>query len=504
MGDKKKEYRDKRAGIQTVRSAIFAIVLIITGFISIISVADNTYAADEYRVHKSEVVVKTGATYTVKILNHDTKVSPKKFKWTSSNSKCAKVINGRIYGLKPGQATITAQMSGLKVNCEVFVCNKTETVLFKKYKKQVRVTAGKTVILEPQKYGKRLTYTSSDKTVATVSKKGKVTAKKAGNVKITCVSYGTDRYVSEIEVIVLPAASETPEITPTLTPDEPAPSVTPEPTVTVTPTPKITPAPEDEEKFRKPLDGVTHYILHRGEQTEAPENSVPAFEMAGRNGAEFVETDVRETADGVLVVSHDDSLLRMCGEDRLISEMTYEEIKQYPIINGRNASQYPDNLIPTLEQYIACCNKYSVTPVIEIKSIRTEEAMNLFMQLLTESQKEPVIICFRIETLGKLREMGFTGKLQWIRTVRMNASMIQQCKKYDLDISAEYKNISMNDINNAHQSGIRISVWLCRNEDMVDIFRKMGADYITYEKWNTDEVKMRYYSHSTIPRGVLA
>ena len=74
MGDKKKEYRDKRTGMQTVRSVIFAIVLIITGFTSIISVADNTYAADEYRVHKSEVVVKTGATYTVKILNHDTKV----------------------------------------------------------------------------------------------------------------------------------------------------------------------------------------------------------------------------------------------------------------------------------------------------------------------------------------------------------------------------------------------------------------------------------------------
>ena len=33
-----------------------------------------------------------------------------------------------------------------------------------------------------------------------LSKKGKVTAKKAGNVKITCVSYGTDRYVSEIGI----------------------------------------------------------------------------------------------------------------------------------------------------------------------------------------------------------------------------------------------------------------------------------------------------------------
>ena len=39
MGDKKKEYRDKRTGMQTVRSVIFAIVLIITGFTSIISVS---------------------------------------------------------------------------------------------------------------------------------------------------------------------------------------------------------------------------------------------------------------------------------------------------------------------------------------------------------------------------------------------------------------------------------------------------------------------------------
>ena len=56
-----------------------------------------------------------------------------------------------LYGDMHVQATRTAEMSGLKVNCEVFVCNKTETVLFKKYKKLVKVTAGKTIILEPQK-----------------------------------------------------------------------------------------------------------------------------------------------------------------------------------------------------------------------------------------------------------------------------------------------------------------------------------------------------------------
>ena len=435
---------------RTVRYRNMILFLILISLSCIVFPVRNTYAAEEYRIQKTTLMIKTGADYTARILNNGIKVSQKKFKWSSSNPKCAKVVNGKISGLKPGSATITAQNSQVKLSCEVYICNKTEIVSFKKYEKQVKLEAGKTLILEPQKHGKKITYSSSDKTAATVSKKGKVTAKKAGSTKITCISYGTNRYVSEIEVVV------------------------------------TTPAPEVPKDFQKPLDGVTHYILHRGDQTVAPENSMPAFDAAGRSEAEYVETDVRETKDGVLVLSHDDSLLRMCGEDKLISEMTYEEIKQYPIINGTNASQYSDNVVPTLEEYIACCNKYSMTPVIEIKSISTEQGMSSFLQILSKSQKEPVLICFHIDILSKLREMGFTGKMQWIRTVRITTSIIQQCKKYDLDISAEYKNISMYDINNAHQNGIRISIWLCQNEDMVDIFKKMGADYITYEKWTAD------------------
>lgn len=471
----------------------------------------NIYASDQYRMQKTTVIIKTGASYTVKILNNDAKVNLKNFKWSSSTPKTAKVVNGKIYGLNPGCATITARKNQMKISCQVYVCNKTEKVSFKKYKNQVKLEAGKTLLLEPKKCGEKITYSSSDKTTATVSKKGKVTAKKAGSTKITCISYGTNRYVSEIEVIVTKAAETptpvpeeptvtvTPTPTPSDTPAEPVPTITPNPEPSVTPdiTPSVTPeepdvpettptpTPEAPKDFQKPLDGTTHYILHRGDQTAAPENSMPAFEAAGRSGAEYVETDVRETADGVLVLSHDDSLQRMCGEEKLISELTYEEIKQYPIINGTNASQYPENVIPTLEEYLACCNKYSVTPVVEIKSISTDEGMRSFLQILSKSQKEPILICFRIDTLSKLRNLGFDGKMQWIRSVRVTDAVIQQCKKYSLDISAEYRNVSMYDISNAHQNGIRISVWLCQSEDMVDIFRKMGADYITYEKWIT-------------------
>jgi glycerophosphoryl diester phosphodiesterase len=56
--------------------------------------------------------------------------------------------------------------------------------------------------------------------------------------------------------------------------------------------------------------GRTLVIAHRGDSQAAPENTLPAFESALRGGADVVELDYRETADGVPVVIHDESLDR--------------------------------------------------------------------------------------------------------------------------------------------------------------------------------------------------
>ena len=44
---------------------------------------------------------------------------------------------------------------------------------------------------------------------------------------------------------------------------------------------------------------------HRGTSARAPENTVAAFELSVADGALYVETDIRQTADGALVVMHD-------------------------------------------------------------------------------------------------------------------------------------------------------------------------------------------------------
>lgn len=67
-------------------------------------------------------------------------------------------------------------------------------------------------------------------------------------------------------------------------------------------------------------------FAHRGGASDAPENTMPAFEYAIDLGYRYIETDVQVSSDGVLVAFHDFNLKRTCGIDQRISEMTWNQV----------------------------------------------------------------------------------------------------------------------------------------------------------------------------------
>ena len=79
---------------------------------------------------------------------------------------------------------------------------------------------------------------------------------------------------------------------------------------------------------KAPFLGVNfaHRGLHRRDKT-VPENSLPAFERAAREGY-GVELDVQLSKDGQVVVFHDDTLDRVCGVHGRVDAFDYSELKE--------------------------------------------------------------------------------------------------------------------------------------------------------------------------------
>lgn len=105
---------------------------------------------------------------------------------------------------------------------------------------------------------------------------------------------------------------------------------------------------------------------HRGDSKNAPENTMAAIKLAVENQADIVEIDVRQTSDGVLVLMHDESLLRTTGADKLVGEVDYEFVAN--LDPGRDFSEeYAGERVPTLREVLEFGKENHVFYNIELK-----------------------------------------------------------------------------------------------------------------------------------------
>lgn len=91
---------------------------------------------------------------------------------------------------------------------------------------------------------------------------------------------------------------------------------------------------------------------HRGANTLAPENTVPAFAEAVRLGAAMIEFDVRFTKDRQLVLLHDDTIDRTSNGSGKITELTFDEIRAFDF-GFSKGEKYAGTQIPTLDEALA-------------------------------------------------------------------------------------------------------------------------------------------------------
>jgi len=87
-------------------------------------------------------------------------------------------------------------------------------------------------------------------------------------------------------------------------------------------------------------------FAHRGGASEAPENTMPAFEHAIGLGYRYIETDVHVTADGVLLAFHDDVLDRVTGGHGRIDELPWSTVRE-AMVDGREPIPLFEDLLGT-------------------------------------------------------------------------------------------------------------------------------------------------------------
>lgn len=208
------------------------------------------------------LVMKKGQSFTLKtkVTTSGKKVS-KAVSYKSSNEKIVKVTKkGKLKALKNGKATITVtSKADKKKKATIKVVVKTPVTKVKLDRKEISLTEGETAVVKatvsPKKATvKKVSYKSSNKAVAKVNSKGKITAVAEGTAVITVTSKDGNAKKATCKVTVKKAgqtSGETPTAAPSQAPtaapsDKPAPAPSDKPSETPKPQPSEEPKPSED------------------------------------------------------------------------------------------------------------------------------------------------------------------------------------------------------------------------------------------------------------------
>lgn len=151
---------------------------------------------------------------------------------------------------------------------------------------------------------------------------------------------------------------------------------------------------------KKKFFKAENLFAHRGlydNETSAPENSMAAFKNAIEHGF-GIETDLRLTRDGVVVLHHDETLERSCGVQKKVSDCSFSELQNYSLFKSTEKIPRLSDLLSLAQNKVPLIIEYKVeasescAPLCEIASrILSESKKNFDTRYCIESFNSHVL-----------------------------------------------------------------------------------------------------------------
>lgn len=218
---------------------------------------------------------------------------------------------------------------------------------------------------------------------------------------------------------------------------------------------------------------------HRGASDGAPENTAAAIELAIREAADYVELDVRLTADGVPVLLHDAALFRTTRVPGYIWEVTYAELSEYDA-GSSYSKDFAGERIPCLEEVF---ERYGgeIGFNIELKTSDDRTLAEKVVGLVEQYHLEQscVITSSSYQQLVWVKELNEELKTGYILSFVYGDFYKSEAADF-FSIYAGF--ISENVVEKAHLLGKEVHAWTINREDDLKRMKAMGVDNIITNK----------------------
>lgn len=230
----------------------------------------------------------------------------------------------------------------------------------------------------------------------------------------------------------------------------------------------------------------TRIWAHRGASAYAPENTMPAFELAEEMNSDGIEIDVNITSDGVVVVCHDHTVDRTSNGSGHIRDHTLEQIKaldfSHPNVFG---DKFANTKISTLAEVYDFIKTTNMSINVEIKGSGEEYVKSVYevAKYVNIDNERIIFSSFHHPNLTQILALDknvYTAPLY----DKMDGDHFEYTKDHGFyAVHPSYPQTLENDyIKKAHDNGLMINPWTVDNPEVITKLLELGADAIITNK----------------------
>lgn len=226
--------------------------------------------------------------------------------------------------------------------------------------------------------------------------------------------------------------------------------------------------------------GNVKMIAHRGLSGLETENTCAAFVAAGNRSYAGIETDIHTNPDGCFVIIHDKDTKRLLGVSHNVEQEPMSKLSSIVLPDIDGSKVRTDLHIPTLEEYLSICRKYSKIAVLEIKGLFSPESLENVVSIVKSYKllENTVFISFDLRNLTTLKEKHPKLKMQYL-TDKWDDSLPQKLKQLSMGLDIDFHQLTSERVKACHNNGVEVNCWTVNNPSDGERLCSWGVDYIT-------------------------
>lgn len=214
-------------------------------------------------------------------------------------------------------------------------------------------------------------------------------------------------------------------------------------------------------------------IGHRGAKGFVAENTLPSFQKAMEIGVDGIELDVRLTADGELVVIHDEAINRTTNGNGLVSQFSLKELKAFRINSTLE--------IPTLSEVLNIIDKKCFVN-IELKEYETaDKVVALINEFIIDENwnySHFIVSSFNWHALQNVRVLNPEIPIGVLTETDLEMAFIfAKFLKADAIIS-HYSLINEPEVIEIQNAGIKIIAWTVNEKKAIEKMKELKINGI--------------------------